>query len=75
MADPSTIPTYTLNDNSTLPAIGLGTYPLKGDDGIDAVLSALEVGYRLVDTAVNYENETEVGEASCRTVIASTRCR
>ena len=70
MADSSTVPTYTLNDNSTLPAIGFGTYPLKGDDGIDAVLSALQVGYRLLDTAVNYENETEVGEALRRSGIA-----
>jgi len=56
-------PTYTLNDGTTLPAIGFGTYPLRGDDGITAVVSALEVGYRLLDTAVNYENEREVGEA------------
>lgn len=70
MPDSSTIPTYTLNDKSTLPAIGFGTYPLKGDDGIDAIVSALEVGYRLIDTAVNYENETEVGEALRRSGIA-----
>lgn len=57
------IKTYTLNDGNTLPAVGFGTYPLKGDDGIAAVVSALEAGYRLLDTAVNYENETEVGEA------------
>lgn len=57
------LPTYTLNDGNTLPAVGFGTYPLKGDDGIAAVVSALEVGYRLLDTAVNYENEAEVGEA------------
>ena len=57
------IPTYTLNDGRTIPAIGFGTYPLKGDDGVDAVVSALEVGYRLIDTAVSYENEREVGEA------------
>jgi 2,5-diketo-D-gluconate reductase A len=59
----SEIPTYTLNDGTTLPAIGFGTYPLKGEDGTAAILSALEAGYRLLDTAVNYENETEVGEA------------
>ena len=59
----SEIPTYTLNDGTTLPAIGFGTYPLKGEDGTTAILSALEAGYRLLDTAVNYENETEVGEA------------
>ncbi len=55
--------THTLNDGRQLPAIGFGTYPLKGDEGIDAVVSAIEVGYRLLDTAVNYENEREVGEA------------
>lgn len=57
------IPTYTLNDGRTLPAIGFGTYPLRGDDGIAAMVSALEQGYRLIDTAVNYGNEREVGEA------------
>ena len=43
MAD-SNIPTYTLNDGTTLPAVGFGTYPLKGEDGIAAIVSALEVG-------------------------------
>ena len=59
----ATIPTYTLNDGATLPAIGFGTYPLKGENGIAAIAGAIEAGYRLLDTAVNYENETEVGEA------------
>lgn len=58
-----TVPTRTLNDGRTIPGIGFGTYPLTGDDGIAAVVSALEVGYRLIDTAVNYGNEQEVGEA------------
>jgi diketogulonate reductase-like aldo/keto reductase len=57
------LPTLPLNDGTTLPAIGFGTYPLRGDEGIAAITSALEVGYRLLDTAVNYENEREVGEA------------
>jgi 2,5-diketo-D-gluconate reductase A len=57
------IPLHTLNDGASLPAIGFGTYPLTGEDGIAAITSALEVGYRLLDTAVNYENETEVGQA------------
>ena len=55
--------TYTLNDGTSVPAIGFGTYPLKGDDGIVAMVSALEAGYRLLDSAVNYGNEREVGEA------------
>lgn len=57
------IPTHTLNDGSTLPAIGFGTYPLKGAAGVTVIRSAIESGYRLIDTAVNYENEREVGEA------------
>ena len=55
--------TYALNDGTTLPAIGFGTYPLRGEAGTRAMVSALEAGYRLLDTAVNYENEFEVGEA------------
>jgi diketogulonate reductase-like aldo/keto reductase len=57
------IPRYTLNDGHDLPVIGFGTAGLRGDDAIAAVTSALENGYRLIDTAVNYQNETEVGEA------------
>lgn len=57
------VPTHTLNDGTTLPAIGFGTYPLTGPEGTAAVRSAIEVGYRLIDTAVNYDNEREVGEA------------
>ena len=59
----ATTPMYDLNDGTTIPAIGFGTYPLRGDDGTEAIRTAIEAGYRLVDTAVNYENEKEVGEA------------
>jgi 2,5-diketo-D-gluconate reductase A len=65
----ASIPTYVLNDGTTIPAIGFGTYPLRGDEGTAAIMSALEAGYRLIDTAVNYENETEVGEAIRRSGI------
>ena len=64
------VPAYTLNDGSTLPAIGFGTYPLKGAEGVEAIGHALEAGYRLLDTAVNYENEAEVGEALRRSGLA-----
>ncbi len=57
------MPRYALNDGTSIPAIGFGTYPLKGEEGIAAMTSALEAGYRLLDTAVNYENEGEIGEA------------
>ncbi len=54
---------HTLNDGSTLPVIGFGTYQLTGQEGIGAIGHALDAGYRMLDTAVNYGNETEVGAA------------
>jgi diketogulonate reductase-like aldo/keto reductase len=59
----ATIPTYELNDGRRIPAIGFGTYPLKGEECVSVVRQAIGAGYRLVDTAVNYGNEAEVGEA------------
>ena len=44
-----------------LPPIGLGTYRLNGFEGAAAVATALRAGYRLVDSAFNYENEAAVG--------------
>ena len=70
-----TIPTYTLNDGTTLPAIGFGTAGLRGNDAIEATTSALDAGYRLIDTAVNYENESEVGEALRRSGVARDELR
>jgi 2,5-diketo-D-gluconate reductase A len=58
-----TIPTVTLNDGAAFPELGLGTYNLRGADGVAAIVSAVATGYRLLDSAVNYENEREVGEA------------
>lgn len=46
-----------------IPAIGLGTYKLKGDDAYEMVLAALDEGYRHIDTAQFYENEAEIGRA------------
>jgi 2,5-diketo-D-gluconate reductase A len=57
------IPTVTLNDATAFPELGLGTYGLRGDAGVAAITAAIQSGYRLLDTAVNYENEREVGEA------------
>lgn len=45
-----------------LPKIGMGTFRLKGNDARDAVKSALSLGYRHIDTAQMYENESEVGD-------------
>ncbi len=58
-----------LNDGTSLPDVGFGTYPLRGDEGTGAVLSALDLGYRLLDTAVNYRNEDAVGRAIARTAV------
>ncbi|MBN9605254.1 MAG: aldo/keto reductase [Actinomycetales bacterium] len=52
-----------LLDGTTLPELGFGTYPLRDAEGVDAIASAIRLGYRLIDTAVNYGNEREVGEA------------
>ncbi|WP_102707078.1 aldo/keto reductase [Terribacillus saccharophilus] len=57
------IPTKKLHDGTILPAVGFGTYSLKGSQGVQAIRSAIDVGYRLLDTAYNYENEATVGQA------------
>lgn len=61
--DGLTIPTVTLNSGHDMPLIGLGTWPLQGSACTQAVLSALQVGYRLIDTAAHYRNEAAVGAA------------
>lgn len=65
------IPDYTLNDGSRIPAIGFGTFPMKGSQAREATLSAIESGYRLLDTALLYDNQAEVGEAIARSGIRS----
>ncbi|WP_406449651.1 aldo/keto reductase [Streptomyces sp. NBC_01622] len=60
------IPTHTLNDGTKLPAIGLGTWPMDDATAEEAVDGALRMGYRLVDTATNYRNETGVGRGIAR---------
>lgn len=54
---------YTLRDGLRLPKVGFGTYQLNGANGANAMVSALQQGYRLLDTAYNYENEGAVGAA------------
>ena len=53
--------TITLQ-NQTMPALGFGTWQLRGDECVQGVEKALEIGYRHVDTAQIYENEAEVGQ-------------
>ncbi|WP_214833056.1 aldo/keto reductase [Exiguobacterium sp. s152] len=57
------IPTIKLHDGYEIPAIGLGTVYLRGEPGVDAITSAIRNGYRLIDSAIRYDNEGTVGEA------------
>ncbi len=53
----------TLKNNAQIPQLGLGTFKLQGQSGVRAVASALEIGYRHLDTAAMYGNHKEVGQA------------
>ena len=53
----------TLNTGAKLPLLGLGVYDMHNDEAVRAVRTALDLGYRLIDTAAMYENEAEIGRA------------
>src|ERR1700745_4484436 len=61
--EPSLTPSMALNDENTMPALGLGVAELSDDETERAVSAALEIGYRLIDTAAVYGNEAAVGRA------------
>lgn len=52
-----------LNNGVQMPMLGLGTVQLKGEAGVQIIKKAIEVGYRLIDTAKMYHNEDIVGQA------------
>jgi 2,5-diketo-D-gluconate reductase A len=58
----TTVPNITLNDGNTIPQLGFGVFQIKPEDTADAVKTALQTGYRHIDTAEMYGNEKEVGE-------------
>jgi 2,5-diketo-D-gluconate reductase A len=58
----SSVPSIKLNDGNAIPQLGFGVYQIKPDETAAAVRSALEVGYRHIDTAQMYGNEKEVGQ-------------
>ncbi|MFC3689889.1 aldo/keto reductase [Aquipuribacter hungaricus] len=60
---PGTVPTVSLNDGRAIPQLGFGVYQVEPEQTAEAVATALEVGYRHVDTAQMYGNEAGVGEA------------
>jgi 2,5-diketo-D-gluconate reductase A len=59
----SQVPTVDLNDGHTIPQLGFGVFQIPPTETAEAVSTALEVGYRHIDTAEMYGNEREVGEA------------
>jgi diketogulonate reductase-like aldo/keto reductase len=72
--------TVTLREGSRMPLLGFGTWQIKGDDAVRATSTALEVGYRHLDTATVYGNEGEVGRALAESgvprddVFVTTKC-
>ncbi len=54
--------TYTLSKGIEIPKLGLGTWMIENDDVTQAVVDAVEIGYRHIDTAQAYANESGVGE-------------
>ncbi|WP_413733269.1 2,5-didehydrogluconate reductase DkgA [Sodalis sp. RH20] len=59
----STQPTVKFHDGRTMPQLGLGVWQASNEEVLKAVQEALKVGYRSIDTAAIYKNETGVGEA------------
>ena len=56
-------PYATLSNGIEMPLLGLGVYDMHNKEAEQAVLDALEIGYRLIDTAASYNNESEIGNA------------
>ena len=57
-----TVPSITLNDGHTIPVLGYGVYQVPPEDTAAAVKTAIEIGYRHIDTAQMYGNERGVGQ-------------
>ncbi|SDI38058.1 aldo/keto reductase [Lutimaribacter saemankumensis] len=67
----STQPTFRLNAETAIPAVGFGTYLISNDDAPDAICAAIANGYRHIDTASGYHNEAGVGEGIRRGLAAA----
>ncbi|MEP7026944.1 MAG: aldo/keto reductase [Actinomycetota bacterium] len=63
MSSQQEVPDVTLAGGVAMPTIGLGTWELRGKSGYQAMCTALELGYRHLDTATMYRNEAEAGRA------------
>ena len=65
----TSIPDITLNNGQAIPQFGFGVFQIQPNDTVAAVSTALEAGYRHIDTAEMYGNEAEVGEAIARSAL------
>jgi 2,5-diketo-D-gluconate reductase A len=63
MTDASDVPEVRLAGGVAMPMVGFGTWPLRGHKACEAVRTALQAGYRHVDTATMYANEADVSHA------------
>jgi 2,5-diketo-D-gluconate reductase A len=63
MTTPSAVPTITLNNGVTIPQLGFGVFQVPPDEVVEPVVTAIQAGYRLIDTAAAYQNEEGVGKA------------
>ena len=66
------VPDVMLNNGRTIPQFGFGVFQVKPADTVEAVSTALQTGYRHIDTAEMYGNEKEVGEAVAKSGLART---
>ncbi|WP_295626582.1 aldo/keto reductase [uncultured Corynebacterium sp.] len=70
-----TVPSLELNDGNTIPQLGLGTWRMDDDVARRCVRRAIELGYRHIDTAVLYANETGVGQGIADAIAAGDVAR
>ena len=59
----SAVPEILLNNGRSIPQFGFGVFLVQPEETVAAVSTALQTGYRHIDTAEGYGNEKEVGEA------------
>lgn len=60
----------TLSNGTTIPQLGFGTFQVPAEEAVETVSTALDVGFRHIDTAQGYKNEAEVGEAIANSGLA-----
>lgn len=58
----------TLNNGEKMPQLGFGVYQIPNEETAKSVYEAIKVGYRLIDTAISYHNETETGQGIKRAI-------